>query len=96
VVILDERLLNQMSHPEALPLDDDLLRHEVRNTVLDGLAHLPAEQRRLIECLFFEENTSYRQISRQLGIPAGSIGPTRARCLKKLQAVPSIATLAAA
>jgi hypothetical protein len=26
----------------------------------------------------------YRQISRRLGIPAGSIGPTRARTLRKL------------
>jgi len=85
-----------MEHPEALPLDSTLLRHEVHTTVHAGLAQLSADQRRLIVSLFFEQDTSYRKISRQLGIPTGSIGPTRARCLKKLKQMPSIAMLAAA
>ena len=35
----------------------------------------------------------YAQISAQLGIPVGSIGPTRNRCLDKLRRDPAIAAL---
>jgi hypothetical protein len=33
---------------------------------------------------------SYGEISRITGMPVGSIGPTRARCLKKLRATSSV------
>jgi hypothetical protein len=33
---------------------------------------------------------SYREISRLLDIPIGSIGPTRARCLERLRATPAM------
>ena len=36
---------------------------------------------------------SYAQISARLGIPAGSIGPNRGRCLAKLRRHPAIAAL---
>ena len=35
----------------------------------------------------------YAQISAELGIPAGSIGPRRGRCLDKLRRDPAIAAL---
>ena len=35
----------------------------------------------------------YAQISARLGIPVGSIGPTRRRCLDKLRRHPDIAAL---
>jgi hypothetical protein len=35
----------------------------------------------------------YAQISAELGIPVGSIGPTRSRCLEKLRSHPAIAAL---
>ena len=37
--------------------------------------------------------TPYAVISDELGLPIGSIGPTRARCLDKLRRIPSIAAL---
>jgi DNA-directed RNA polymerase specialized sigma24 family protein len=36
---------------------------------------------------------SYAEISARLGIPAGSIGPTRRRCLDKLRRHPAITAL---
>jgi len=36
---------------------------------------------------------SYAEISAKLGIPAGSIGPNRSRCLDKLRRHPAIAAL---
>jgi len=35
----------------------------------------------------------YAEISARLGIPVGSIGPTRSRCLDKLRSHPAIAAL---
>ena len=62
----------------------DLLRAEAGQAVRDGLAELPVESRRLLLLLHADVQPSYREISRELGIPAGSIGPTRARSLAKL------------
>ncbi|MES4787529.1 MAG: sigma-70 family RNA polymerase sigma factor, partial [Nitrospiraceae bacterium] len=40
--------------------------------------------------LFLETSTvSYEKIAKRLGIPLGSIGPTRARCFKKLETIMS-------
>jgi hypothetical protein len=38
--------------------------------------------------LYFQpERPSYAEVARRLGRPVGSIGPSRARCLKKLRQV---------
>jgi DNA-directed RNA polymerase specialized sigma24 family protein len=36
---------------------------------------------------------SYAEISARLGIPVGSIGPNRSRCLAKMRRYPAIAAL---
>ena len=59
----------------------DLLRRERVQAVRDGLAQLQSRQRDLLLLTFAEPNVPYRQISRRLGIPAGSSGrPVPARC----------------
>ena len=40
----------------------------------------------LLVALFAENDPHYPDIARRLGMPVGSIGPTRARCLGKLRA----------
>ena len=64
---------------------DDLLRAERARAVRGGLAELTSDQRALLLLLVAEPPLSYEEISRRLGIPVGSIGPTRARHLKKLR-----------
>lgn len=50
-----------------------------------GLDSLDERCQRLLRLLFFEEPAlSYEDAARSLGMPLGSIGPTRARCLEKL------------
>jgi hypothetical protein len=39
----------------------------------------------LLEMLMADPPVSYTEISQQLGLPVGSIGPTRGRCLAKLR-----------
>ena len=75
---------------QGAPLDTDLLRRELAETVQQGLAALPAAQRRLLGLLAGERQLSYREISRILAIPVGSIGPTRARSLARLRATAAV------
>ncbi len=41
--------------------------------------------RHLLRVLAFSDRPDYKHISSELGIPVGSIGPTRGRCLDKLR-----------
>src|SRR6185295_15282297 len=51
-----------------------------------AVAELPERCENLIRLLYFDsEEPSYADVSRRLGIPVASIGPTRARCLEKLR-----------
>jgi RNA polymerase sigma factor (sigma-70 family) len=58
-------------------------------------AQLSQRDRRLLALLFCDPPKSYREISATLGIPVGSIGPSRARCLAKVRNSPAIAALLA-
>ena len=71
----------------------NLLLAERRQAVRGGLAELRSEHRELL-LLVSDPEISYRQISRRLGIPTGSIGPTRARCLQKLRDTTAVQALA--
>lgn len=67
---------------EAL-LDDLQQQHRVRQ----GLAALDERCRALLTLLFADEDErpGYEVVSERLGLPVGSIGPTRSRCLGKLR-----------
>lgn len=65
--------------------EGDLLRVERDRAVIDGLAELAPAHRDLLILLHAEPRVSYQEISRAVGMPPGSIGPTRARCLNKLR-----------
>jgi RNA polymerase sigma factor (sigma-70 family) len=66
--------------------DTELLRAERHQALRDGLAELPAAQQQMLLLLVADPPISYREISQILGIPVGSIGPTRARSLQRLRA----------
>jgi RNA polymerase sigma factor (sigma-70 family) len=72
---------------------DDLIRSERRTVVHEGLRGLRSEHREMMLLLFADAKVSYRQVSSRLGIPVGSIGPTRARCLNQLSANTAIRAL---
>ena len=74
-------------------VDSDLLRAEARSAVRDGLATLTPAQRDLLLLLVADPPVPYQQISQQLGLPMGSIGPTRARCLRKLEKTSAVQAL---
>jgi RNA polymerase sigma factor (sigma-70 family) len=66
--------------PEA-----ELERLEEQQLVRRALDQLPERCRALLDLLYYASDTpSYERVSERLGMPVGSIGPTRARCLEKL------------
>jgi RNA polymerase sigma factor (sigma-70 family) len=53
-----------------------------------GLSKIGALCRELLLALYFQpEGSSYAEVAARLGMPVGSIGPRRARCLKSLRQV---------
>lgn len=74
-------------------VEDVVLRAEQRRALRDGLNALQPEHRELLLLLHADPRVSYQEISMRLGIPKGSIGPTRARCLQKLRATTPVRTL---
>lgn len=70
--------------PMAIEPDELLLRAESCRAVREGLEELTGPQRQLLLLVMADPPVPYAQISRRLGVPIGSIGPTRSRCLQKL------------
>jgi RNA polymerase sigma factor (sigma-70 family) len=68
--------------------EDVAADYEEYRTLHDALAQLDEPCRRLLASLYSDTNDhSYADIAARLSIPIGSIGPTRARCLKKLKQI---------
>jgi RNA polymerase sigma factor (sigma-70 family) len=80
----DEEVLTGVvgSEPEV---DERILAHERDQVVRDAMSRLPNRWQRLLELLMADPPASYAEISDQLGVPVGSIGPTRGRCLDQLR-----------
>ena len=71
-------------------------RREVAAGVRSALGRLTAGDRRLLDMLVGEGDgraPSYREASRQLGRPVGSLGPTRRRLLDRLRVDPAVRRL---
>jgi|RhiMetdeSRZDD1v2_1073273.scaffolds.fasta_scaffold41084_2 RNA polymerase sigma factor (sigma-70 family) len=84
VLVHDDAVLDGVAmHQPAV--DERLLADERAQTVREALARLPLRWRRLLELLMTDPPVPYTEISDQLGLPVGSIGPTRGRCLARLR-----------
>ena len=78
---------------QAGEAEHELLAAERRAALHEAFTRLPSCCQQLIAALIGDPPVPYAQISAQLGIPVGSIGPTRNRCLDKLRRDPAIAAL---
>jgi RNA polymerase sigma factor (sigma-70 family) len=65
--------------------DDELLRDERNAALWHALDHLSDACRTLLRVLATDPPPSYLEVSAALGMPVGSIGPSRARCLEHLR-----------
>ncbi|WP_371501337.1 sigma-70 family RNA polymerase sigma factor [Kitasatospora sp. NBC_00374] len=64
-----------------------LARAELRRAVRRALAALPGRCPELLAALAESPELTYRQLAARLGVPRGSLGPTRSRCLGCLRAL---------
>jgi len=89
----------QVLDAETLPDDQagsaeqELLAAERQAALRAAFLDLPPRGQRLIALLLEDPPIPYAEISARLGIPIGSIGPTRRRYLDKMRRHPAIAAL---
>jgi len=83
---------------EPQPIDDadpttldEAVQSERRDALHTALNSLPCHQRQLLWAIVANPVSSYDQLSAMLGVPRGSIGPTRGRCLARLRRDPHLA-----
>jgi RNA polymerase sigma factor (sigma-70 family) len=84
---------------EELPLRDidtddhatGMLESELKTAMLQAFRRLPADAQALMRLCTAEPPIGYDEISRLLGVPRGSIGPKRQRCLERLRNSPELA-----
>lgn len=73
---------NDGSQPDV---DASLLAAESSSVVKCALSQLPPRWRDIMTLLNADPPVPYEEISQTLNVPIGSIGPTRRRCLRRLQ-----------
>jgi len=73
--------------------EEELLAAERHAALREAFTRLPPGCQRLLALLIEDPPLPYAEIGARLGIPAGSIGPNRGRCLDRLRRDPVIAAL---
>ncbi|HSH23736.1 MAG TPA: sigma-70 family RNA polymerase sigma factor [Acidimicrobiales bacterium] len=66
-------------------VEANLLAEERDASLWRAFRSLPAQCQSLLRVLMADPRPSYAEVSDALGIPQGSIGPRRARCLERLR-----------
>ena len=84
------------SDEQVATVEEELLAAERHAALRGALSGLPPFCQQLIALLIEDPPVPYVEISARLGIPVGSIGPSRRRCLDKLRRDPVIAALISA
>ena len=79
----DSEFFASSTDPDPLT---DLAIREQHEILRRFIRTLPDHQQHLMDMLLLDPVPSYKAISSALGIPVGSIGPTRQRCLSSLRA----------
>jgi RNA polymerase sigma factor (sigma-70 family) len=78
--VADDRAALEDAGPEAV-----VLAEEARRAVARAVTELPGKRRELLQVLFSTAEPNYAEVSRLVGLPIGSIGPTRQRALRSLR-----------
>jgi RNA polymerase sigma factor (sigma-70 family) len=95
--LLDEKSRHRREAPLSETISDSspsaeekadaaLVRQQETTALYQALDQLDERCQLLLKMLFFEEpSPDYQEIARRTGLAVGSIGPIRARCLKRLR-----------
>lgn len=83
---LDTLLLDREGN--ELPPEEVVNTYRQYQTLEEGIKNLGDRCRRLLQLLYYDTDVpSYADVAEILDMPIGSIGPMRARCLKKLKGI---------
>lgn len=93
VPVADHDMVDQDVADTGPAPDEWLLVQERHIALRSAFARLSARCQQLLSLLFSDPPTPYADVGTTLGIPAGTIGPTRQRCLETLRRSPEIAAL---
>lgn len=74
-----------MALPTAPTPDDQVLDDERQRHLWRHVQDLPQRCRQLLGVIAYADRPDYERLAEGLGMPVGSIGPTRGRCLAKLR-----------
>lgn len=85
IVLADDEEPFDRPAAQERDVDEALLAAERAAVVREAITQLPTRWQRLMEMLMADPPASYAEISDELGLPVGSIGPTRGRCLARLR-----------
>jgi RNA polymerase sigma factor (sigma-70 family) len=70
--------------PDDVVPDSVVLRNDAADRLWRHVATLSERCRRLLRIIAFDIRPDYQALAAEMGMPVGSIGPNRGRCLKKL------------
>jgi RNA polymerase sigma factor (sigma-70 family) len=76
--------------PDAATIEQDIVAAERDAALRAAFAELSPSCHELLSMLIGDPPLAYAHVSAKLGIPVGSIGPTRARCLGRLRRSPHL------
>ena len=79
----DEAIARRL--PDSPAAEGQVVLDDENARLWDCLGRLPERCQKLLRIVAAESRPDYTVISQQLGMPVGSIGPTRGRCLDKLR-----------
>ena len=79
----DLEATNTLSSGESV--EDAVLRLSRDHRLWQHVEGLPERCRALLRVIAFADRPDYAELAKALGMPQGSIGPTRGRCLAKLR-----------
>ena len=74
-----------LSSDSGESVEDAVLRSSRDDRLWQHVEGLPERCRALLRVIAFADRPDYAELSKALGMPQGSIGPTRGRCLAKLR-----------
>ncbi|MFN8587308.1 MAG: sigma-70 family RNA polymerase sigma factor [Candidatus Eisenbacteria bacterium] len=85
LAVESETALEERPSDDA-PVGADLELLERQSLVRLAFGGLSDRCKRLLHALYYEDPApAYAELSKRLGVPIGSLGPTRARCMEKLK-----------
>jgi RNA polymerase sigma factor (sigma-70 family) len=85
IPVEDDELSRRL--PEEASAEAEVLRRDSDHRLWDAVERVSERCQALLRIVAFEHRPDYTRIAADLGMPIGSIGPTRGRCLSKLRAL---------